>query len=110
MSEFRSPAVNLAGFIDDKFEWSKRAFGLDITTAGIVSHIRKELAEIESDPNDLIEYVDVIFLALDGACRAGYSGREIVEAFAAKHAINLKREWKKTVDGHSEHIKSGEET
>lgn len=106
---FKDPGADLAGFIDDKALWSRRVFGDEITTTGIVNHIRKELIEIEEKPNDIVEYIDVIFLALDGASRAGYSGKEIVAAWRAKHAKNLSRRWEKTKDGHSEHVRDGEE-
>lgn len=99
---------DLAEFIDEKYEWSRRVFGPDIRTEGIVNHIKKELVEIIDDPSDLEEYVDVIFLALDGASRAGYSGTAVVDAILKKHAKNVQRRWGKTADGHFEHDRSGE--
>lgn len=34
--------------------------------------MRKELEEIEADPSDVVEWVDIMLLALDGTWRAGH--------------------------------------
>jgi hypothetical protein len=83
----------LIEFIDNKFKWSLRTFGTGIRTKGITAHIRKELAEIEADPKDLEEWVDVILLAFDGASRAGFTGKEISEALISKQLKNMARRW-----------------
>lgn len=88
----------LAKFIDNKFEWSKRTFGLGDRTVGIIEHIKKELDEVLADPKDLEEWVDVILLAFDGACRAGYNGEDIACAILSKQMKNLQRKW--PADGH----------
>jgi hypothetical protein len=62
-------------------------------TAGVCDHIRKELTEIEADPADLNEWVDVIILALDGAWRCGAEPAEIIAAVKAKQARNEARTW-----------------
>lgn len=51
--------------------WSEATFGPGPRTLGITAHIRKELQEIEDDPTDLTEWIDVAILALDGAWRTG---------------------------------------
>lgn len=56
-------------------------------------HIKKELTEIEQDPRDLIEWIDVVILALDGAWRAGYTPDQIVEALVFKQNKNESRKW-----------------
>lgn len=53
----------------------------------------KELREIEADPADLSEWIDVAILALDGAWRAGFSPAEIIAAMLAKQAKNERRKW-----------------
>lgn len=73
--------------------FSSRVFGPGPRTSGICDHIRKELKEIESNPADLMEWVDVITLALDGAWRAGYTGTEIADAITKKLDINERRTW-----------------
>lgn len=74
-------------------EWSRRTFGPGARLLGVVDHIRKELQEIEADPTDLKEWVDVIILAFDGAWRAGWEPQEILDAIIAKQAENEKRVW-----------------
>ena len=74
-------------------EFSERTFGPGTRTAGVVDHIRKELREIESDPTDISEWIDVVILALDGAWRAGHSPSGIIEALEAKQMKNEARTW-----------------
>lgn len=73
--------------------WSEATFGPGFRYKGIIDHIRKELLEIEADPADLFEWVDVIILALDGAWRAGYSPEEILQAISVKQTRNEARTW-----------------
>jgi hypothetical protein len=73
--------------------FSQRTFGPGMRTQGVCAHIRKELAEIEADPTDLTEWIDVVLLSFDGALRAGYSAEQIVTALAQKFAANEKRIW-----------------
>lgn len=74
-------------------EFSDRTFGPGARTAGVVDHIRKELREIEAKPDDLSEWIDVVILGLDGAWRAGYSPKQIIDALIAKQARNEARTW-----------------
>jgi hypothetical protein len=73
--------------------WSEKTFGPGARTQGVIDHIRKELTEIEANPADISEWIDVVILALDGAWRAGHSPAHIVEALAAKQAKNESRQW-----------------
>ena len=73
--------------------FSRRTFGPGPRTRGVVDHIRKELAEIEADPADVMEWVDVVMLAFDGAWRAGWEPEQIVAALAEKLARNEARTW-----------------
>jgi hypothetical protein len=82
-----------AAHIARQREFSSRTFGPGLRVAGLLDHLRKELAEIEADPSDLGEYVDVIILAIDGAWRAGHEPQEIVDAIIAKQARNEARTW-----------------
>lgn len=74
-------------------DWSQRTFGPGDRTEGVLDHIRKELEEIEAEPGDLSEWIDVAILAFDGAWRSGYSPEQIVEALVAKQEKNESREW-----------------
>jgi hypothetical protein len=73
--------------------FSERTFGPGARTAGVLDHIRKELREIEEQPADLSEWIDVVILALDGAWRAGHSPEQIIETLVAKQAKNEARTW-----------------
>jgi hypothetical protein len=74
-------------------DWSGRTFGPGSRSAGVVDHIRKELIEIEADPGDLKEWIDVVILALDGAWRTGAQPQEIIGAIVAKQTKNEGRVW-----------------
>lgn len=73
--------------------FSEKTFGPGHRTQGVTDHISKELDEIRKDPLDLLEWVDVILLSLDGAWRAGYSPEEIAEAIEYKQTRNESRNW-----------------
>ncbi len=82
-----------AAHLERQREWSTRTFGPGRRTKGVLDHIRKELAEIEADPLDLKEWVDVLILAFDGAWRAGWEPQQIIDAIKAKQAANVQRTW-----------------
>ncbi|WP_249173281.1 dATP/dGTP pyrophosphohydrolase domain-containing protein [Burkholderia dolosa] len=93
-----SPADERAAFdilahLQRQREFSERTFGPGARTAGICDHIRKELKEIEANPGDLTEWIDVVILALDGAWRAGGSPQQIIDAIVAKQTKNEGRTW-----------------
>jgi hypothetical protein len=73
--------------------FSLKTFGPGIRTEGVVDHIRKELAEILACPEDLMEWIDVVLLGLDGAWRSGAAPEQITAALAAKLAKNEARAW-----------------
>lgn len=58
-----------------------------------MDHIRKELLEIEAEPEDLSEWCDIIILGFDGAYRAGHEPQAIIDAIKAKQAKNEARTW-----------------
>jgi len=74
-------------------KWSEQTFGPGARAKGVVEHIRKELREIEADPSDLIEWIDVAILALDGAWRSGATPAQIIAALVAKQTKNEGRKW-----------------
>lgn len=85
---------DFATFADEKAKWSAETFGPGDRYAGVVNHIRKELEEIEANPSDLSEWVDVILLAMDGAWRsAGADGEALVRAMLEKQQKNTRRRW-----------------
>lgn len=92
--------------------WSEQTFGPGARTKGVVDHIRKELCEIEADPTDITEWIDVVILALDGAWRAGATPEQIVATLVAKQTKNENRNWPdwRTADPDKaiEHDRTGE--
>ena len=74
-------------------EFSLKAFGPDQRLSGVIDHIRKELIEIEEDPHNIYEWVDIILLALDGAWRSGHNVEEICAAIKFKQDKNERRQW-----------------
>jgi len=80
-------------FLYGKRDWSLSTFGPGTRHKGIIAHIRKELKELEDDPRDLDEWIDVILLALDGAWRSGANPERIIEALEAKMRKNRGRNW-----------------
>lgn len=105
----RRAPFDLISHIEHARAFSERTFGPGARTAGVIAHIRKELAEIEAAPDDLSEWIDVVILALDGAWRAGYSAEQIVDALAAKQMKNEARKWPDwrtaPADGPIEHVR-----
>ena len=85
--------MNLINYLNDQIEFSEKTFGPGERTEGILDHIRKELKEIEAQPNDLEEWIDLITLAFDGAWRIGYTPEEICAVLAHKLKKNKKRDW-----------------
>lgn len=74
-------------------EWSAATFGPGARTEGTLKHIAMELEEIRARPLDVMEWIDVILLALDGAWRAGHSPEKIAQALHDKQSINMARKW-----------------
>lgn len=91
MSELKT--YDLVAHLQRQRAFSEKTFGPGARSKGVVEHIRKELLEIEADPTDLEEWVDVVLLALDGAWRAGWAPEEIAYAVEAKQTLNEVREW-----------------
>lgn len=85
---------DLDAHLKRQIQFSLKAFGPGPRSKGVVDHIRKELKEIEQEPFDLAEWIDVVMLGLDGAwCCGPHSPEEICAALAAKLSKNEKRDW-----------------
>ena len=85
--------MDLKQYIINQIRWSSKAFGPGKLDAQIIDHIKSELSEIEKAPGDLMEWVDVISLAFDGAWRNGHTHSEIADAMEKKQDINRNRKW-----------------
>jgi hypothetical protein len=88
--------------LQEHIEWSTKTFGEGDNTEGLCKHIEKELGEIRDDPQDPMEWVDVIILAFDGLWRLmGPNPEEMIALIQHKEEINFLREW------HVENFQSG---
>jgi hypothetical protein len=85
--------LDLIDFLHRQRRFSRKTFGPFDRTKGVLDHIRKELIEIEKEPDDIEEWIDVVLLALDGASRRGHSPEAIVAALDAKLTKNELRNW-----------------
>jgi len=98
-----------AKHIKRQMKFSQKTFGPGKRTKGVIDHIRKELAEVESSPDDIQEWADIIILAFDGAWRAGWEPQDIIDAIIDKQTENENRkwpDWKAFTDGEAiEHIR-----
>ena len=74
-------------------EFSYRTFGKEPNLVRVINHLRKEIEEVAADPKDIFEWIDVMKLAMDGACRAGYSPEQITAALDEKQQILENRQW-----------------
>jgi hypothetical protein len=85
---------DLVDHLRRQYEWSLKIFGPpNANTAGIVDHIKKELVEVENNPEDVLEWIDIVILAFDGALRNGWDPLTIAEALRVKQEINESRTW-----------------
>lgn len=107
-------SYDLVEHIERQHDFSLRTFGPGARTKGLIDHITKELREIERDPLDLMEWIDVIMLGLDGAWRSGHAPQQIVRALHDKLERNEERVWPdwRTADPDKaiEHVRTGEKT
>ena len=104
---------DFAAFADAKAKWAAATFGPQ-SFKGLRKHLEKELDELEADPGDLVEWIDLILLALDGAMRVGAkaTGADVVNALIEKMAANRVRTWPDwrtlSPDDPREHVRGGQ--
>lgn len=84
---------DLVSHLHRQREFSLETFGPGERVNGVLDHIKKERKEIEKDPSNLEEWIDVVLLALDGAYRQGYSPSEVAAALDEKLTENENRDW-----------------
>ena len=83
-------------------QWQAETFP-QATKESVLTHLLREVKELEKDPSDKMEMADVFFLLLALANQYGYDLKEIV---AEKLEINLGREWAEPdQDGVVEHVR-----
>lgn len=91
--ELPTPVSDIASYLVRQIKWSRHTFGPAMRTGGIIEHIGKELVEVEKDPFDLLEWIDIIILALDGYWRHGGSAHRLMDVLCAKQQKNFARQW-----------------
>lgn len=79
--------------LSEQKEFSRQTFGPFFRPNGILDHIRKECLEIEADPFDAEEWIDIAILAFDGAMRTGRSEEEVLALYEYKQQKNFRRSW-----------------
>lgn len=96
--------MNLEEHLRRQMAWSIANFGPDSRRKGVIDHIRKELDELENEPDEedaANEWVDIIILGFDGLWREMYaSGKPwfmipslMVTLLMSKHDKNEQRVW-----------------
>lgn len=63
------------------------------SAAGAIEHLIEEAKDLKKNPNDVFALADVGILWMSICEEAGFSMDEMLEAVAAKQAINESREW-----------------
>lgn len=99
-----------ATFWPAQAEWSQATFGLDSERGpiGPLKHLAKEVAEVQKNPTDLMEFVDCLFLIFDSTRRAGFTFDDLRKAAWQKLEINKARKWQTPPKGDEaiEHVRS----
>lgn len=101
-------SLSLGEFWDLHAEWSRTTFGSDAERgpAGPLAHMAKEIAEVQANPKDLMEYADLLLLLFDACRRAGFNFHQLRRAACEKLKINKARKWgKPNADGSVEHVR-----
>lgn len=81
------------GTLRRQTKWSRETFGPPKGASGVIDHLKKEIKEVEENPADLEEWIDIIILAIDGAWRSGHDASEIVGMLTTKFVKNKNRKW-----------------
>jgi hypothetical protein len=102
--------VDLEAYLNRQREWSEKTFGPGKRVGGITKHIAKELDEIREHPSDLMEWVDVMILAMDGYWRNGGDPKRLFSMLLEKQGVNFQRKFPMPTseDEPVEHDRSGD--
>lgn len=83
-------------FWEKQSQWSQETFGKDNGDGtGSLKHLLSEIEEVIRSPNDIMEYVDMVFLSFDAARREGSRHHTIA---LACHPINIAEMLKRKVN------------
>lgn len=98
---------SLEKVIGEIIEWQKAQFPR-ATQKSRATHLLREAAELYVKPNDAIEAVDIIFLAVGIISETDFS---LLELLNYKLEVNKSRQWNKIdSDGVVEHVKEEEDS
>src|SRR5664279_6528250 len=101
--------MNFETWLKECIAWQSETFG-DGPRPGLIDHLRKEVEEVAANPTDPMEYIDLIFLAVDGLRRNDYDPGDIGFLLEYKLYENKKRQWPDhrtvPVDKAIEHVRS----
>ena len=84
---------SIESFFTRQIEWSRRCFGDGKRTFGVTKHMEKEIAEVRENPEDLLEWIDLIMLAMDGYWRHGGTSESLMADLLQKQGMNFLREY-----------------
>jgi hypothetical protein len=86
---------SLISILERQIDFSLRTFGPpNDNTLGILDHIHKECREVYlMNGRDIFEWIDILILAIEGAWRAGFTPKQIVNCLIGKIKINENRKW-----------------
>ena len=74
--------------------------------AGSIEHLKKlkhEADEAIADPQDIVEYADILLALFGAAYKAGFTYEQLLEAGEDKFKIVQKRKWERLADGTYQH-------
>lgn len=89
---------NFVDWCDRTNRWAGSVFGDEVDVSGVIKHLEEEVQEAADDPDEIYEWCDIIFLAVDGARRRGFTPEEIGQALEEKLQINIDRQWPSPAD------------
>lgn len=89
------------GLFETVQSWSRRTFGpaYERGPVGPLKHIKKEVDEALAEPQDIVEYADILILLFDATWRAGFTEQDLLEAANEKLVKIATREYPKVADG-----------
>ena len=85
--------MDMLEFLKQQQKFQAETFGTKPRSAGVIDHIKKELKEVEVNPAEILEWIDIVLLAFGGALNVGFSPARILGALETKIDINNKRDW-----------------
>ena len=90
-------------------EFSDKTFGKQRSPIGPINHLKREVQELYTTPQDWEEYADCLLLLMDAFRRSGGNAMDLLEAAFKKLEKNKTRTWgEPDSDGVVEHIKSSD--